>query len=41
MNKRIGKDIPEQVIRRAIKDILHRNSRDVTVRSLRLQLLAL
>ena len=38
MNKRIGKDIPEQVIRRAIKDILHRNSRDVTVRSLRLQL---
>ena len=30
--------IPEQVIRRAIKDILHRNSRDVTVRSLRLQL---
>ena len=26
------------MVRRAIKDILHRNSRDVTVRSLRLQL---
>ena len=38
LNMRVGKDIPEQVIRRAIKDILHRNSRDVTVRSLRLQL---
>eukprot|EP00944_MAST-04C_sp_MAST-4C-sp1_P014997 g14997.t1 len=38
LNMRAGKDIPEQVVRRAIKDILHRNSRDVTVRSLRLQL---
>ncbi len=35
---RNGKDVPHGVIKKAIKEILHRNSRDVTIRSLRLQL---
>ena len=30
--------LPEDVVRLAVKDVLHRNSRDVTLRSLRLQL---
>eukprot|EP00505_MAST-04D_sp_SCG-Rhode-Island_P001138 Stramenopile-MAST_4_protein_1138 len=33
-----GKNLPHSIVKKAVKEILHRNSRDVTVRSLRLQL---